>query len=187
VIPPTYRYGRLRLIAALASIFVRSSIAEPAPVTEHELKAALTYKLTKYVEWPSSAFADSRTPFVMCVAGDDSVARAFRSLESKPLHGRQVSVRKVASDVLDLRRCHAVYFARTHRLDVGYAIETLSGAAVLTIGESSSFTASDGMVTLLTGTGRVQFVVNLAASKQAQLNISSQILQLASVVGVRSP
>lgn len=183
----SHRCGWPKLAALLACISVCTVANAAAPVKEQDLKAALTLKMVKYVEWPPSAFSGMQAPFVMCVVGDNALAKAFRNLENKPLHGRAVSVRRVSSDVLDLRRCHAVYFGRTERLDLNYALETLSHAAVLTIGESSDFTSNKGMIALLTDSGRAQFLVNLSASRQAQLNVSSQLLQLASVVGARTP
>jgi hypothetical protein len=152
-------------------------------VADVDIKAALTYKLAKYVDWPPQAFHSDAAAFVICVVGNEALVNAFRRFENKPLHNRTVSVRRASGDTLDLRRCHLVYFANSEHPDLRYTLETLSGASVLTVGETREFVAQRGMVALLTNDDTVRFTINLLASKDADLTISSQLLQLASVVG----
>lgn len=172
-----------RCMIVASFLLPRLSHADTASVTDVDIKAALTYKLAKYVDWPPQAFHGDSTAFVMCVVGNEALVNAFRRFENKPLHNRNVSVRRVSGDTLDLRRCHLVYFASSEHPDLRYTLETLSGASVLTVGETSDFVSQRGMVALLTHDTGVRLAINLPASKDADLTISSQLLQLASVVG----
>ena len=152
-------------------------------VSEHELKAALLFRVVKFIEWPASAFGAASAPFVMCVVGDEARARAFQSLQGRLLNGRHVAVRRVTGDMLDLGQCHAAFFPLDTDADVDYALGKMRSAPLLTVGESDAFVNRGGTLALVTRDQRVQFTINLAASKRSQLAVSSQLLQLATVVG----
>jgi hypothetical protein len=187
------RTQRSRLYALAATAFLALlpacviSAAPPPQVSEHELKAALLFRVAKFIEWPTGAFGDANAPFVMCVVGDETRMRAFQPLQGKLLNGRHVAVRRVTGDMLDLGQCHAAFFPLDTDADTDYALGKLRGAPVLTVGESDAFVNRGGTLALVTRDQRVQFTIHLAASRRARLNVSSQLLQLATVVGEAAP
>jgi hypothetical protein len=150
---------------------------------EHEVKAAILYRVAKFIDWPATAFDASDAPFVICIAGSEATVHAFDSLVGKQLNGHDISVRRVTGDMLDLRLCHTAYFPADGNADVDYALEKLKGLPVLTVGEVENFALRGGILALLTRDQRVKFTLNLPVSKQAGLAVSSQLLQLATVVG----
>jgi len=164
--------------------FSLTAVAPAAPpASEHEVKAAMLYRVAKFIDWPADSFANSTAPFVVCVAGEDIVVRAFASLDGRKLNGRRVEVRSVRGDMLDLRQCHSVFFPRDTITDADYALSKLQGMPVLTVGEADDFAQRGGILALITRHERVQFAFNLPVSKRAGLVVSAQLLQLATVVG----
>jgi len=188
--PPTA--WRRRTLQALFACCATFSLGAAAPniqaASEHEVKAAILYRVAKFIDWPVRSFADSEAPFVVCVVGEADVVRAFDSLNGRMLNGHSVNVRRVTGDMLDLRQCHAAFFpANTDTtVDVDYALGKLKGLPVLTVGEAEDFARRGGILALSMHEQRVKFALNLPVSKQAGLVVSAQLLQLATVVG-KSP
>ncbi|HYM34430.1 MAG TPA: YfiR family protein [Steroidobacteraceae bacterium] len=159
-----------------------ASSAAPPVASEHEVKAAMLYRVAKFIEWPTQSFATNDAPFVVCVAGDENALRAFDPLNGRQLNGHSVVARRVSGDAFDLRQCHAAFFPRDTVTDANYALGKLQGMPVLTVGEAEDFAHRGGMLALITQDARVHFALNIDASKQAGLKVSAQLLQLATVV-----
>ncbi len=174
------RHAAYFCLLSLAPSFLLG--AAPA-VSEHEVKAAILYRVAKFVEWPANSFANRDAPFVVCVVGDEEVVRAFDSLAGKTLNGHNVNVRRVTGDMLDLRLCHAAFFPADGDADIDYALGKLKGVPVLTVGEAENFAHRGGILALFRRDQHVKFALNLPVSRQAGLAVSSQLLQLATVVG----
>jgi hypothetical protein len=175
----------MAMVAFLLTSWIGSravDAATSAQVGEYDLKAALVYRTSKFIEWPASAFAEAKSPFVVCVVSDNTaVLTAFRALESKTIGARAVNLRRITGDMLDLRQCHAAYFAADAAGQIDYAADKLEGAPVLTVGNDKMFVERGGMLALIMNPERVSFLVNLSATKRARLGVSSQLLQLAAV------
>jgi hypothetical protein len=171
-------------VLGASSACLPTSLVDAQERSEYEVKAAVLYKIAKFIDWPSATFS-SEAPqvFALCVVGAEDVARAFSSLESKPLQRRSLSIRHLRGDTQDLRQCHAVFFARDTDQDIDYALRGLNQWPILTVGETDDFSARGGVLTLMTTNDKIRFKVNLPASKRARLVVSSQLLQLATVVG----
>lgn len=150
---------------------------------EHDVKAAVLYRVAKFIEWPDDSFASSSAPFIVCVAGDTKALSAFDALNGRSIDGHAIAVRRVTGDMIDLRLCHAAFFASDSNADVDYALDKLKGLPVLTVGEAEEFAHRGGILALVTRNQRVTFAINLPVSRTAGLSVSSQFLQLATVVG----
>ena len=190
--PVAYYVRRLRrsvvgcLFAGANLLCAHLGIASPSvptDVSESEVKAALVFRAAKFIDWPSRSFADARTPFVICVVGNADAFRAFEPLGGRTVNNHPVAVRRVTGDALDLKQCHTAFFSQDATSDTDYALSKLQSLPVLTVGESADFAQRGGILSLLTRDQRVRFTINLSASKQAGLAVSSQLLQLATVVG----
>lgn len=149
---------------------------------EYELKAAMLYNLTRFVEWPASAYADEQAPTVLCILGRDPFGDALTSLATKQTGSRPVQIRHVPNDK-EIRGCHAVYISSSERKGVAQILATLKGSSILTVGEMAQFAAHGGMVQFSLEEKQVRFEVNLDAASHADMKISSRLLVLARIVG----
>ena len=152
---------------------------------EYELKAAMLYNLTRFVEWPASAYADEQAPTVLCILGRDPFGDALTSLATKQIGGRPVQIRRVPNDK-EIRGCHVVYISSSERKTVAQILATLKGSSILTVGEMAQFAARGGMVQFSLEEKQVRFEVNLDAASHADMKISSRLLVLARIVGDQS-
>jgi hypothetical protein len=152
-----------------------------APVSEYEVKLALTYNLARFVTWPAPREALGELSF--CILGNDP----FESLLDG-IRGRRVRERSVVVVNLDVvtdlgTRCDVVFVSRDEALRVPSVIAAVADAPVLTISDSPGFAAAGGVVELQSRDSRVGFVINQAAYQRADLTISSQLLEIATLVG----
>lgn len=172
-------------VAALGLALLGAGAAPAGPRdadrAEAEIKAAFVYNFAKFVQWPEAAFAQSQSPIVLCLMGDDASGAAFASVDHKLAQGREVQLRRqVRLD--EARACHILYIADSERARLAPALLAVAGASVLTIGDVDRFAESGGIIGLYRQDNRIQFAVNLDRARGASLQISSQLLKLARIV-----
>ena len=86
---------RIRMCTAAlvaAVLLVQPPLSAQRPeVDEDGVKAAFLYNFTKFIDWPSSAFAADSSPFVVCAYAD----AGFRKKLEEILQGEQVRGRPI--------------------------------------------------------------------------------------------
>lgn len=171
---------RTRLVGPLVLLgLLLGPPAQPQPsLTDAQAKAGLVLNFARYVEWPAQAFASRESPVVACVWGRDAVAQALAALESRPVQGRTLRVRRVAG-VDELRQCHVVFVGETDERRALPVLRTLSVLPVLTVGDGDRFVDLGGAIGIVHGDERLQFEINRQALELAQLKASANLLRLA--------
>jgi hypothetical protein len=150
---------------------------------EYEVKAAMLYNLTRFVEWPSSAYPDAQTQTVMCILGQDPFGGFLTSIVSEQMAkgGRAVEIRRIRNDK-GIHGCHVVYISSSERKSITEIFSNLKGSSVLTVGEMAQFAARGGMIQFSLEEKQVRFEINVDAASRAELKISSRLLMLARIV-----
>jgi hypothetical protein len=151
--------------------------------TAPEVEAALIFNLTKFVDWPATAFASPGAPFVVAVIGQDDVSDVLvLTLSRKSVDGRPLLVRRVrGSDAVG--PCQMLYVAASERRHADAIIAAFRGSGTLTVSGIERFAERGGDVALVLANERVQIVVNLARTQESHLSVSSRLLAVARVVG----
>lgn len=172
----------LVLCLVLALVFIPETALAQESAGEYELKAAMLYNLTRFVEWPAAAYADAQGPTVLCILGRDPFGDSLTSIaSSQSAGGRAVQVRRIPSNK-EVRGCHVVYISSSEHKNIAQILATLKGTSVLTVGEMAQFAARGGMIQFSLEEKQVRFEVNLEAASESDLKISSRLLVLARVV-----
>jgi hypothetical protein len=168
-------------VGALA-LFVGGRIAGAADaLTEPQVKAAFIFNFAKFVQWPAQAFATSQAPIVLCVPAREGLGGALAGIDGKQVHGRELRVRRgVKPD--DMKACHILFVPDAEARSVADLLRTVGMLPVLTIGEPDGFAAAGGGIGFVTRDERVQFEINQGAVERANLQVSSQLLRLATIV-----
>jgi hypothetical protein len=172
---PTFR--RRWAAGALSLLLVLPAQPQPA-LSEAQAKAGLVLNFARYVEWPAQAFASREAPVVACVWGRDAVAAALSALESRPVQGRTLRVRRAAV-LEELRGCHVVFVGETDERRAVPVLRALAALPVLTVGDSERFIDIGGAIGIVHGDERLQFEINRQALDQAQIRASANLLRLA--------
>lgn len=151
----------------------------PVVAAEHQIKAAYLFNFAKFVEWPSQAFASPRSPLVIGLVGEHPLESTLPQL----LHGEQIRNRpllfkRLASDEPP-GSCHILFFSNAEAGQTPTLLAELKNTPVLTVGESEAFARAGGMINFVKQNRNVRFEVNLDAARQADLGISSKLLNSA--------
>jgi hypothetical protein len=148
---------------------------------ESRVIAAFLFNFTKFVTWPETAFDNSRSPLVLAVFDPELYAAASESLAGRQIGGRVLEVRKIAGidEALD---SHLLFIGATEAARLDKLLAAVAVQPILTISDIGGFAARGGMVELFKDERKIRFGVRLAAVGMAGLNISSEVLHLASFV-----
>ncbi len=153
--------------------------------TESSVKAAIVHKISKFVDWPDSAFSSEDSPLRFCVVGDDQILEALRKLSNRQIHGRLVEATPAATPSDVSTSCDVLYLANDDERDVNEWTEQVAGRPILTFGETGGYGAEGSIVSVMVRRDKVRFEINLEANDGTGLRIGAQLLQLAAAVGGR--
>ena len=164
------------------------AIAEGTSASEYAVKAAIIFKIAKFVSWPEHTFSGQSEPLSVCIRKDDPIAAAISALNGKPIHGRSLSVRYFDDSLKISSDCQILFISNTHPEIQPALLDLVLGRPILTIGDSDQFIGQGGIIGLEIEQNRIRFAINIAASESAGLDISAQLLQLAKIAnGDREP
>jgi len=171
----------LLLALALCS-GINASGGGDIPPPEPQMKAAFLLNFPKYVEWPADSFPGGANPIVVAILGDDNVANEFASMsDGKSVDGHPIHLIRNPTTEACLE-CQILFIGSDER-KTAEILKELNCANVLTVGESEQFMEQGGMINLARRERRIVLEVNLHATRQAELKISSKLMALATVRG----
>jgi len=170
-----------RLIPGLLLAAILAPLPAAVPTaSESDLKAAMIFNFTKFMEW-SGARGDSKVPVTVGVAGDDAVWESLEELvRDRPAGGRAVVVKRVAAPA-EAEACHVVFLGRGLKKRQPDFL-ALAKRGVVTVGDGDAFAAAGGVIGFLVDDNKLRFEVNLAPVSQTGVTISSRLLRLAKEV-----
>lgn len=195
------------LIVLTLVLFATSLAAETLTNSEanreYQIKAAFLYNFIKFVDWPEET-SDSNEPIIIGIIGKNPFGDAFEPIKDKPVKNRKVIVKWFKgldelekSSQLDksgkhpqieaIRECNLLFICSSEKEKLKETIDLLKDRNVLTVADMQSFLESGGMVNFVIEENKVGFEINVAAAKQAKLDIRSNLLRLAKrIVGENS-
>jgi len=153
-----------------------------APSPEHQIKAAFMYNFARFVQWPAGAFGQPQAPMILCVLGEDAFGTAFDTIDRKAAQGHELQVRRHIRPE-DVRSCHILFVAESERARLGSIFREVSGASILTVSDIDHFAEVGGVIGFYDLDNKVQFSINPEQAHDAMLQINSQLLKLARIVG----
>ncbi len=163
----------LALVLLLAP---RATLAESPG--EYQVKGAFLYNFAKFVDWPAEVLA-GRERFRICVLASPRVERQLREVvEGKSAGALAVEV-YAASAASEGPACQILFVASSRGVSAEEVAREVSGASVLTVGETERFALDGGMVNFVSESKKLRFEINKASVEAAGLGISSHLLKLA--------
>jgi hypothetical protein len=176
------RFGRWIAAIALSLAATRDTAAESTAFSEYQLKAVFLYNFAHFVEWPATAFSDSKGAIVIGVLGTDPFGAALDDVVAgEKVNDHPLSVRRFRR-VEEVDGCHILFISQSENERLGEIFERFKGRSILLVGESEGFAIRGGMVRFITERNRVRLRINLEAAKAAGLVISSKLLRPAEIV-----
>jgi hypothetical protein len=179
--------GRQPLRRSVILLLILASWAGFAPAQdprEYQVRAVMLLNLTRFVEWPTSAFPSADAPIVIGILGRDPFGHVLDDvIKGEKVNGRGIVLERFPN-LKALRSCHMLYISKSERGRIEKILGAVNGRSILTVSEVENFSGSlGGMVRLYVDEQRkVRLRVNLEAAKSENLRLSSKLLQVAEVV-----
>jgi YfiR/HmsC-like len=158
-----------------ASLCCSAQPAAQVSGSEDDIRAAVLFHLTQFVEWPGKYEAQ---PYRICIAGSAPTSIALEHLvEGKSVRSHPIRVEQIAGPT-EVRGCQIVFIAACARLRLQQYLISLRDSDILTVGEQPGFLDLGGMIQLFFQAQRVGLVVNLETMQRSHLTVSSKLLRL---------
>jgi hypothetical protein len=156
-------------VFGLLLLLAMAPFAVAMDAEEGEVKAAIIYRMTLFMHWPSRAASE---PLRICVLGRNAAAEAllrFPPPGSEPVHARRLEVNDSAAG------CHLLYIGESSP-ELKRGVVTVTDQAL-----------RPGVIHLEIENARVVFDVDLAQARAAGVELRAQLLKLARKVSGISP
>lgn len=165
------------LLVAMPALHADASISR-----ENQIKAVFLFNFPQFVDWPPSAFADSRAPLVIGVLGDDPFGEFLRAMvRGESVNARPLVIRHFRS-VDEVGVCHVLFIAESESDRLKAILQRLKGRAILTVGDQPRFLRDGGMIRFDRRDNRMRLRIDDVAAKAADLTLSSKLLRRAELV-----
>ena len=177
-------FRQVAALLGLAFFLLASSFGfgGEVPATEYQVKAVFLFNFAKYVDWPAAAFTNASAPITIGVLGEDRFDDNLRrTVAGKTVNGRAFVIRHIAVDE-STEGCHILFISDSEKKRLGEILDKIKARPVLTVGETGQFLESGGMINFVKKEGRIRLEINLDAARQAGLQISSKLLNVADAV-----
>ena len=174
---------RLLILAVClaAVLFLFPGTARAEQLQEYQVKAALLYNFTQFVQWPDKAFGSAAEPFVVATVGEDPFGGELeRAMEEKSVAGHAVVVKHFAS-AGELGKCHLLFVPKSEDSRLSAIFDAVGDKPVLTIGDTDAFPWAGGTIRFFLDQDRIRFEINTDSADKAALKISSKLLKLARI------
>ena len=170
----------LFLTVSLAIHCVRAGDSQPS---EYQLKAAYIYHFAQFVEWPATAFAETNSPLVVGILGDNPFGNDLRrTVDGKVLGNHPMSVQEFHSLSQITNNCHILFISSSEEKKLPGILSSLHGTSTLTVAEFKHFADDGGMIQFDTEDARIRFEINKTVAEKSGLKMSFKLLSLASHV-----
>lgn len=185
--PARYCFGqvmRVRVINilffCLALLLAGAPVCAQAPQpSEYQLKAAFLFNFAKYIDWPAESFTNDKAPFLIGILGDNPFGSALEQIVAgKKINEHPITIQPLRAGT-EGTNCHIIFVSSSEKKRLPEIMQSLHGAAVLTVGETEKFIETGGIINFVPEANKIRFQINDDAAKAAKLKISSKLLSLA--------
>jgi hypothetical protein len=151
---------------------------------EYKLKAALLFKLNRFVEWPLEPANKSKSTFSICILGDNAFGDILEPLRKRLIKDRPVEINYYAlSNQIVKSDCHMLFIHKSKRAFIADILKSINNRPILTVSDINNFADKGGMIEFAQGEKNIGFTINLESARLAELSISAPLLQISNVIG----
>jgi hypothetical protein len=174
--------GVLARVALGAALLAAPLSAQAPRASEYQIKAAFLFNFAQFVEWPASAFSTLDAPLIIGILGADPFGAALDEIvRGERIADRALVVRRY-EQVADATEAHILFVGRSEEEALPAILLELRNRQILTVGEVEGFAQRGGMIGFVSADNRIRLNVNLSASEDSDLTISSRLLRAAEIV-----
>ena len=170
-------------VAGTCGFSAKEAGSSPITLTESQIQAACLFNFLKFVQWPKNVFERPDTPLVVGFLGKEPVSPIFEEItRGQDVEGRKLIVKR-STRLADLGNVHMLFVGQDQMGAFLAAFKQLKEKNILTISALKGFAEKGGVINFTLVKNKVRFKINLNTAKEAQLKISSRLLQIGTIVG----
>jgi len=165
----------------LAAGGLKSAAQTPAS-KEYQIKAAFLFNFAQFIDWPSTAFANTNTPFCIGILGDDPFGPVLdKTVQDENVNGHPLVIQRYR-EVAEATNCQVLFVSRSETKRLKDIFTGLKNPNILTVGEVEGFCKGGGAIRFVMEQNKIHFRISPDAVKNASLTASSKLLRLAEIV-----
>lgn len=155
--------------------------------TEREVKALFFVTLTRYIDWPTNAFATESSPIVIGVLGEDPFGGLLESLTAgEEVRGRRLKVARFAT-AENLKDCHLLFVGEMSTLRQEVELPRIGEKPIVTVSDRDGFVRKGGMVEMyLNPEKKVRLRISQGVVNRSHIKISPALLRQAELLSSRN-
>lgn len=172
--------ARVLAVALLLALTARGGT--PTEYREYQVKAVWMLNFTRFVDWPTNAFATRDTPCVIGVLGKDPFGSELEAaFAGKTIRGRRFELQRVQRES-DTARCHMLFIPAGERRAWRELHSRIAKSPLLTIGEADGFLDQGSIINFVIHDGSISFEIDLRNAQKAGLKFDANLLKIAAKV-----
>jgi hypothetical protein len=169
------------LLGLLLCLSATLSAQEQRKADPRNVEAAFLRNFAHYITWPDGVFADSQTPWRICIVGSDPFGEVLeKTFEGRIEQGRPFTILRTQKPA-ELKNCQIAYLAYITSANRRAALSSLQGLPVLTVSNAPDFLQEGGIIRFDV-TDYVELNVNLDQARAASLTIQTKVLEVSRAV-----
>jgi hypothetical protein len=146
---------------------------------EYELKAVYLFNFLKYTTWPPSK---SVAHYNICVIGTDPFGAILDTIAAEKIDDIPITITRFAQLNSSISKCHILFISQSESTNLSSILNSIKNSSVLTVSDSNDFIDHGGMVSLVKKQNKIAIEVNLTTIRNENIDISSRVLALATIV-----
>jgi hypothetical protein len=169
--------GWARLVLAAVVGTGQAVVGEQRATSEYRLKAAAVDRFPQFVAWPPGTLEGRKTVDI-CVLEPNPFGEVLERLVAGISTGNRPTAVRAIEPTSAITRCQVLFLpANAPGRDV--LLQRASGSPVLTVSDDLHFLDAGGIMQLRVTGNHVRFGVSLDAAHTAGLQLSAQLVRLA--------
>jgi YfiR/HmsC-like len=158
----------------------RGRAAQQPSAGEYQVKAVYLFNFGRFTEWPATSSKEDVFP--ICVLGTDPFGKFLDDTLTREVINNQKLIARRIANARDAAACKILFISNSEAGRIKETLSLLKKAPILTVSDIPEFMNSGGMIEFVLTENKVRFAVNLSAAENAGLNLSSQLLKVATEI-----
>jgi hypothetical protein len=146
---------------------------------EYAVKAAFIYRFTEYIEWKDLSNNDY---FSIAILGKSEITGPLQTIaNTEKVKNKTMSVKEYNS-MNEISACNILFLSKSSSVSLGSVLSKFSKSTLI-ITEREGYGKEGAHINFVVINNKIRFEVNLKAIKRDGINMSSELLKLAIIVG----
>ncbi|MCP5245621.1 MAG: YfiR family protein [Burkholderiales bacterium] len=166
------------MLLSVAPFFqLHASPVIESQVNEYGVKAAFIFNFIAFTHWPDSSDQELN----LCIYGNDYFGQEIDQLQKKPVNNSAIKTLRL-TDIEKIEACQVLFISKSAIGGLPAILKKIYNKPILTIADSQDAASQGVIINMMLIENKIKFEINLKSARDADLQISSKLLQLATKV-----